>query len=491
MKEHTDTQKDKSIAIIGAGFSGLCLAIQLKQAGYHNFTIFEKEASLGGTWRDNVYPGAECDIPSALYSFSFEPNPDWSRKWSEQEEILAYMHHCANTYQLHSHFRFNESCKALTFQEATHNWRVEVSSGSFEFDMVASGVGQLHKPLFANIPGRESFEGACFHSARWQQDVDLNNKTVNVIGNAASAVQFVPQIAPKVKQLNIFQRSPNWIAEKKDRPHFAIERWLGRTFPFLTRIYRFYIWFMADFLLYQIMNSNGNRFIRMKAKHDCLEFISEHVKDENKRKKLIPDYPIGAKRVLFSDDYYPAIARNNVHLISEAIEAIDKTGIKTTQQHYPADVIIFATGFETTRFLTPMQVIGKNGQHLNALWEAQGAEAYLGITHSGFPNFFMMYGPNTNLGHNSIIVMIEAQVRYILSCLKQLEANNSHSLDVKPEVQKRYNEWLQAGMQNKVWSQVEHSWYKEKGKITNNWVGRTAHYRKLTREMNPEDYQFF
>lgn len=492
-QEHNNSTR--SIAIIGSGFSGLCLAIQLKKIGHHNFTLYEKAAHLGGTWRENVYPGAECDIPSALYSFSFEPNPNWSRKWSEQPEILQYMEHCAEKYEILSHIKFNQTCEKLKYQEDKKNWLVTTQKNSSsieeEYDVVVSGVGQLHKPFTPKISGAESFTGKQFHSAQWDHGVDLSNKTVNVIGNAASAVQFIPQIAPKVKQLNVFQRSANWIAEKNDRKHFAIEMWLSKTFPFLSKIYRFYIWFMADFLLYQITNSVRNNFIRNKAKEDCIDYIKEHISDPELQKKLIPNYPIGAKRVLFSDDIYQALNRDNVNLITDGIQGIDVNGIKTEQQQsFPCDVLIYATGFETSVFLTPMQVIGKNQQVLNALWAKEGAEAYLGITHTGFPNFFMMYGPNTNLGHNSIILMIEAQTRYILSCLKALEDKQVQSLDVKPEVQKTYNTWIQKRMEGKIWSAVEHSWYKTKNKVTNNWAGRTSEYRRLTKQMNPNDFNF-
>lgn len=482
---------NKRIAIIGSGFSGLCLAIQLKKIGHHNFTIYEKANDIGGTWRDNIYPGAECDIPSALYSFSFEPNPNWSRKWSEQEEILQYIKHCANKYQLLPHIKFNQACEKLQFQEDKQNWLVTCTSEQAEYDMVVSGVGQLHKPFTPTITGAENFSGKQFHSAQWDYSVDLNNKVVNVIGNAASAVQFIPQIAPKVKQLNVFQRSANWITPKNDREHFAIERWIGRAFPFLTKVYRFYVWFMADFLLYQITNSVRKSFIRNKAKDDCIEYIKEHISDPDLQNKLIPDYPIGAKRVLFSDDIYQALNRSNVKLITDAIKQISTSGIETTNnEFYDCDVLIYATGFETSVFLTPMQVIGKNQQVLNKLWAEEGAEAYLGLTHTGFPNFFMMYGPNTNLGHNSIILMIEAQTRYILSCLNTLNEKQMKSLEVKAEVQATYNEWIQQRMEGKIWLSVERSWYKTKNKVTNNWVGRTSEYRRLTKQMNPDDFVY-
>jgi cation diffusion facilitator CzcD-associated flavoprotein CzcO len=497
--QQNKNQNSRRIAIIGSGFSGLCLAIQLKKIGHHNFTIYEKAASLGGTWRDNVYPGAECDIPSALYSFSFEPNPNWSRKWSEQEEILNYIKHCAEKYQLIPHIKFNHTCEKLQFKDDKQTWLVtcttergsQYNSEEKEYDIVVSGIGQLHKPFTPSIKDADKFSGKQFHSAQWDHNVDLTNKTVNVIGNAASAVQFIPQIALKVKQLNVFQRSANWIAKKNDRRHFAIEQWLSKIFPFLSKIYRFYIWFMADFLLYEITNNKGNSFIRNKAKQDAIDYIKEHISNPELQKKLIPDYPIGAKRVLFSDDIYQALNRPNVKLITDRIDAIEYHGIRTTSNDiYNCDVLIYATGFETSVFLTPMQVIGKNQQVLNERWAQEGAEAYLGITHTGFPNFFMMYGPNTNLGHNSIILMIEAQTRYILSCLKALDEQQAQNLDVKEEVQKQFNEWIQNRMHNKIWSEVDHSWYKTKDKVTNNWVGRTSEYRKLTRQMNPEDFNF-
>jgi cation diffusion facilitator CzcD-associated flavoprotein CzcO len=495
--DNRNSKHTKSFAIIGSGFSGLCLAIQLKKIGHDNFTIYEKAPSLGGTWRENTYPGAECDIPSALYSFSFESNPNWSRKWSEQPEILQYMEHCAQKYQILAHIKFNQNCTKLKFQEDKQNWLVtcsnEVTSTGEEkeYDIVVSGVGQLHKPATPDIDGAENFQGKQFHSAQWNHDLSLNGKTVNVIGNAASAVQFIPQIAPKVKQLNIFQRSSNWIVPKNDRKYFAIEKWLGRTFPFLTKIYRFYVWFMADFVLYQITNSIGANFIRYQAKQRAIEYIDENIGDKALQKKLTPNYPIGAKRVLFSDDFYQALNRNNVHLICEGIKKIKNNGVVTVNnKSVPCDVLIYATGFETSIFLTPMTVIGKQELVLNNLWAEQGAEAYLGITHTGFPNFFMMYGPNTNLGHNSIILMIEAQSRYILSCLDALEEHGAQCLDVKAEVQNEYNQWLQQRMQGKIWSEVDHSWYKTKDKVTNNWSGRTSEYRKLTKSMNTQDFEF-
>lgn len=493
---HEHSQNNRHIAIIGTGFAGLCMAIQLKKLGHDHFTLFEKADRIGGTWRENTYPGAECDIPSSLYSFSFERNPRWTYKWSEQAEILSYLEHCASKYDINPHIQFNHTIKDIEFNEVQQNWTVSCDSGANGtkeqvFDIVVSAVGQLHKPLKPKIEGQENFRGEQFHSAQWDHQIDLSNKRVNVIGNAASAVQFLPQISPKVKQLNIFQRSANWILPKNDREYFAIEKWLGAAFPILTKFYRFLIWAGAEAYVYQLMNANGPKWLRNHAKQKAIEYIEENIDSLALRKKLIPDYPIGAKRVLFSDDIYEGLNRANVEVLTESIKKIESNGIRTQDNElHECDVLIYATGFDASTFLTPMMVRGKDNVVLNDIWQREGAEAYLGVTHKGFPNFFMMYGPNTNLGHNSIIIMIESQTRYILSCLQALDDNNAKTLDVKPEVQAVYNQEIQDRMKDKIWSAVDKSWYKTAGKVTNNWVGRTGEYIKRTREMNPQDYLF-
>ena len=487
-----NTSSGRRIGIIGTGFSGLCLGIHLKKIGVESFVLFEKADRLGGTWRDNTYPGAECDIPSALYSFSFERNPNWTHKWSEQPEILEYLEYCARKYDLYPHIRFNQEVRDAQFDEDSGQWRVETADGTVEqFDILVSGVGQLHKPATPAFEGAESFQGPTFHSARWDHDVPLDGKRVAVIGNAASAVQFLPQIAPKVEKLTIFQRSANWIIPKNDREYTWIEKKIGTIFPPFTNLYRFWIWFRGEGLFYPLMDKNGWKWVRDKTRQDALDYIEEKVSDPELRKILVPKYPIGSKRILFSDDFYDALIRDNVEIVTEAIDHITETGVVTKDDAlHEADVLIYATGFESTSFLTPMRVQGRDGQVLNEIWDRDGAEAYLGITHTGFPNFFMMYGPNTNLGHNSIVVMIEAQTRYILSCLDALSSNNANWLDVKPDVQKSYNLWIQERMAEKVWASVDKSWYKRNGKVTNNWVGRTTEYRRRTRSMNPDDYEF-
>jgi cation diffusion facilitator CzcD-associated flavoprotein CzcO len=482
----------RKIAIIGAGFSGLCLGIQLKKRGIDNFTIFEKADRVGGTWRENTYPGAECDVPSALYSYSFERNPNWTFKWSDQKEILDYLEHCARKYGLYPHIRFNQEVREFQFQEDAGAWRLETADGAAEtFDVVVSGIGQLHKPRMPAIRGADSFRGPAFHSARWDHGVSLEGKNVCCIGNAASALQFIPQIAPKAKKLTVFQRSANWVVPKNDREYTVLEKKLGTVFPPLLLFYRFFIFMRGEAMLYPLMSQKAG-WLRKKSQQQALDYIDEKIRDPELRKKLVPDYPMGAKRILFSDDFYDALDRDNVKVVTAPIERIEAGGVVTHDGAlHEADVLVYATGFETTSFLTPMRVRGVRGEDLNEKWAREGAEAYLGITHTGFPNFFMMYGPNTNLGHNSIVIMIEAQTRYILSCLQALDARDARWLDVRANVQKTYNEWVQRRLANSVWATVNKSWYKnEQGKITNNWVGRTTEYRRRTRSMNPDDYEF-
>jgi len=438
------------IAIVGTGFSGLCLGIRLKQSGNNNFVLFEKAETIGGTWRENTYPGAECDIPSALYSFSFERNPNWTHKWSEQPEILRYMEHCAEKYGLYPHIRFNSEVTESVFDEESGDWRVTLADGTEErFNVVVSAVGQLHKPYTPKFEGMETFQGPSFHSAQWNHAVTLEGKRVAVVGNAASAIQFIPQIAPKVERLAIFQRSANWIMEKKDREYWE------SLLPILTKLYRFNIWLKGESQLFPLMKRTGDNWYRRLVRKKAIEYIEEKIRDPERRKILIPDYPIGARRILFSDDIYDALDRDNVEIVTSHIDRIEPNGIRSKDGAlHEADVIVYATGFESTEFLTPWKVVGRDGEVLNDRWEREGAEAYLGITHSGFPNFFMMYGPNTNLGHNSIIIMIEAQTRYILSCLTALRGHRAAWLDVKTNVQKRYNEEIQDRMKGMIWTEL-------------------------------------
>ena len=483
------TARSPRVAIVGSGFSGLCLGIQLKRAGIQSFTIFEKEASLGGTWRDNTYPGACCDIPSIFYCFSFEQKVDWPQKWSPQASIREYMDHCGEKYQLLPHMRFGTAVEAAAFDNDAGIWRIRTSNGEeIEAEILVSGVGQLHQPLFPKIPGLDSFGGTQFHSSRWRHDVDLEGKRVAVIGSAASAIQFIPQIARQAANVLVFQRSPNWMIPRGNRDYSEREKRLFENFPLLTRLYRSYLWLRGEILLYPMIR--GNRLLTRMTRRAALENMHSHIQDEGLRRALTPDYPLLAKRVLISDDYYPTLARENVELITEGIQKVNAEGVVTSNgQFHGADVLVLATGFDTTHFLTPMKIEGMGGRSLEAEWK-RGAEAYLGLAVPEFPNFFMMYGPNTNLGHNSIIFMIEAQARYIVQCIEKIRRNGLHSLNLRPDVMRAYNEKVQSDLADTAWAKVDRSWYKDDaGRITNNWPHSTFSYWWRTRRVDWSAYR--
>jgi len=470
------------ILIIGAGHAGICMGMQLKRAGIDDFVIVEKAASLGGTWRDNTYPGASCDAPSFLYSFSFAQKTDWSRRFAWQSELLAYTAECAITAGLLPHCRFSTEVTSARFDEGRNLWQVTMADGStLEARQLVTGVGQLHHPARPEIPGRRDFAGVQFHSARWDHSVDLTAKRIAVIGNAASAVQFVPQIAPQVAQLTVFQRSANWLLPRNDklyspRLHRMMARW-----PWLARLRHDFQWlFFGEMQLTPLMKQV--RPVVWLARRKSMAHLRRQVRDPVLRAKLVPDFPIGAKRVLFNDDYYPALGRANVEVVTDAIEAIVPDGVRTRDgRTHAADVIIYATGFKATDFLAGVEVTGLAGRRLHDEW-SHGAHAYLGVTVSGFPNFFMLYGPNTNLGHNSILVMIEAQVGYIIDAIRQMQQRGIRRIDVKRGVMDEYNRELQKDLAKSVWATSKGSWYKlADGTITNNWPHGTMRYRRLLR----------
>jgi cation diffusion facilitator CzcD-associated flavoprotein CzcO len=481
-------QATRRIAIIGSGFSGLCLGIQLKQAGIDSFTIFEKSDRIGGTWRDNTYPGAACDVPSFLYCFSFEQKTDWSRKWSPQEEIRQYMEHCARKYDLTRHIRFGREIAAARFDAGDGAWHLRTTQGEeIVADVLVSAVGQLNRPHVPPIPGLDDFRGACFHSARWDHGCDLAGKRVAVIGNAASAIQFIPQIAPTLEHLSIFQRSANWMLPRGDRAYSERElRWFKRV-PLLARLYRWWIWFLLEqrFPLFR-----GSRVAAWNARRVADQYLSETVADPHLRTALLPDYAIGGKRILISDDYYQTLARDNVEVVTEGIARVTADAVVTRDgRAHPVDAVILATGFQSTAFLAPMRIEGLGGRLLEAEW-VDGAQAHRGITVSGFPNLFLMYGPNTNLGHNSIIFMIECQARYVLAAIRTLIEGDLAYIDVERSAMDADVAHTQAELERTVWATTGKSWYKtETGRITNNWSGSTVRYWCATRRFDREHYR--
>jgi len=477
------------IAIIGSGFSGLCLGIQLKKAGIHSFKIFEKADRLGGTWRDNTYPGAACDIPAFSYCFSFEQKTDWTRKWAGQEEILAYMDHCAEKYGILQHLRFTTEVESARFDADAAVWGLRTRAGEeIEAEVVISAVGQLSRPKVPDIPGLETFRGESFHSARWSHDYNLEGKRVGVIGNAASAIQFIPEVAKQVDHLSVFQRSANWMIPRMDRPYSRKEIDRFTRHPWLAKLYRWWIW--ASFELRYPMVFRAGSWLGPLFERMAKKYMRSIIKDPKLREALVPDYPIGARRILISDDYYQALERENVEVVTAGIERVVEDGIVDNEgRTHVVDAILLATGFRTTEFLAPIRIQGLEGRSLEEEWK-DGAQAYLGITVAGFPNFFMTYGPNTNLGHNSIIFMLECQTRYIMQCIERIWKGRLAYLDLRPEVQASFNAKIQSELRRTVWAETDRSWYKdEAGRITNNWSGTTSRYWLKTRRVDLSCYR--
>lgn len=465
------------IAIIGTGFAGISLGHYLLQAGIRDFVMLEKAWEVGGTWRENTYPGAECDVPSALYSFSFEPSSRWRYKWAAQPQILEYLRNVANNKGLYAHIRFNRKVVKADWDAAASRWNLTLGNGEvLQAQFVVSAIGQLHEPAIPQLQGQEAFAGPAFHSAQWRHDVDLAGKRVAVIGNAASAVQLIPQVAKSAAELNVFQRSANWILPKQDRSYAGWEHWLMERVPVASALYRFKLWLLGEVVLLGIMR--GNSFWKGWGERRNRRYLERTIPDAELRRKLTPDYPIGAKRVLFSDDYYDALARPNVKLVTSAITGLTSHAVRCADgSEVAADVLIYATGFRTNPFLASIDVTGSKGQSLAAHWQG-GAHAYMGMATHGFPNLFMLYGPNTNLGHNSIVLMLEAQSRYLVACLQEIDSAKAQVIEVKADAERRYNEEIQARLKGMVWNRIASSWYKDGDRITNNWPGSTWEYMK-------------
>lgn len=479
---------DLDAIIIGAGFGGLAAAIKLKAAGFDRLVVLEKGDRIGGTWRENTYPGACCDVPSRLYSYSFALNPDWSRAYSPHGEIRAYMDRVADQFGVTGKFRFNSEVERAVWDAAAGRWVVTIKGGeTLSAPVLVSGLGQLNKPGYAGIAGVDKFKGDSWHSARWRHDVDLSGKTVGCIGAGASAIQYIPEIAKTAGKVVIFQRTPNYIVPRLDRTFSDFEKWLFRTFPVIDRLNRLFIWQMMDlrFAAFKTGTKSADSFKAL-----ALKYLDQVVTDPELKAKLTPDYPIGCKRILVSDDYYQALMRPNVELVTQAVSTVTAKGVKTADGvEHGCDVLVYGTGFITTDFIQPVEIVGAGGKTLTEAW-TDGAEAYLGVTVAGFPNLFMLYGPNTNLGHNSIIVMIEAQVGYVVDAMRELKRRKAKALTVTPAAFKQFNVELQADLDKTAWAGSCSSWYKTaSGKITNNWSGDTATYVKRMKQPVMADYE--
>jgi cation diffusion facilitator CzcD-associated flavoprotein CzcO len=475
-----------SAIVVGAGFSGICAGIQLRKLGITDFVILEKADRVGGTWRENTYPGAACDVPSHLYSYSFEPNPSWSRAYGKQAEILAYLEHCATKYELRPHLRFGHAVHDARFDEATGTWRVNTSKGSFTSRALLLGNGALHVPSIPDIPGLASFGGTKFHSAQWNHDTALDGKRIGVVGTGASAIQFVPQIAKQAGSLHVFQRTPPWIVPKLDRVMSARERWALEHVPAAHWLRRTG--------LYWLMESRVVGFayapkLLALAEKMVLRSIAQQVPDPELRAKVTPGYRLGCKRVLISNDYYPALQRPNVELVTDLIERVTPRGVRTADgRERELDVLILGTGFQVTQYLSKVHIVGKGGATLDDAWRTS-LRNYLGISVSGFPNLFLLMGPNTGLGHNSMIFMIEAQARYAARAVATLLDRKLSYLDVRPEAEAAFRAQLARKMEHTVWTTGCSSWYQTPDGEVFLWPAASVDYWWRTRKLDLAAYE--
>jgi cation diffusion facilitator CzcD-associated flavoprotein CzcO len=476
-----------AVAVIGTGFAGLGMAIRLRQMGVEDFVVLERADEVGGTWRDNTYPGCQCDVPSHLYSLSFAPNPEWTRTFSMQPEIGAYLKHVADDYDVRRFVRFGQEVRSATWDEPRARWLLETPAGVLEADIVVSGVGALSEPSIPKLPGMETFEGAMFHSAAWDHDVDLAGKRVAVVGTGASAIQFIPHIQPKVKSLAVFQRTPPWVMPHPDRPLSEFEHRLYRAFPLARKLMRDGIYWAREAFVLGFMHPRLMRLgERIARRH-----LAKQVRDPGLRRKLTPSYRMGCKRVLLSNDYFPALQQPNVEVVTDGIaevrprSVVDADGIERE-----VDAILFGTGFHVIDMPFADRVTGRGGATLAERWDG-GMKALKGTSIPGFPNFFMLLGPNTGLGHNSVVFMIEAQIQYVADALRTLREQGATTVEVREEAVEAYDAEIQERLKGSVWNTGGcASWYlDDKGRNSVIWPGFTWPYKRRTLRFDPEAYE--
>lgn len=478
---------DTDVVIVGAGFAGIGMAIALKKRGRESFVVVERASDVGGTWRDNVYPGCACDVPAMLYSFSFEPKSEWTRVYPSQAEIWDYARACVEKYGLRSSLRFNCGLIDAAYDDRDGTWTVRTSDGgSLRCRVLVAATGPLNATSVPEIPGIERFGGAMFHSAKWDASFDPRGKRVAAIGTGASAIQFVPEIAPLTEHLTLFQRTAPWIIPRGDHPISDRRRALRRSVPL-------YAWFERQRIYWALevraLGLAVNPKLAPAVEAMALRHLARQVPDPELRRKLTPNFVLGCKRVLLSSDYYPSLCRPNVELVTDAIaEVTENTVVTSDGRVRRVDALIFGTGFRPNGALTSLDIRGRDGIALRDAWQ-DGQQAYLGTSVTGFPNFFTLIGPNTGLGHNSMILMMESQFAYVLDALELMRRKNVRAIDVKPGVQADFNDRLQRRMKRTVWTTGCNSWYLDEHGVNRAiWPGFTFTYRWLTRRLNPNRY---
>jgi len=478
------------IAIVGAGFAGLGAAIRLRQEGIDDFVVFEKNGDVGGTWWDNSYPGCRCDVPSHLYSFSFALNPEWSNTYSPQPEIWAYLRQTAERFGVLPHIRLNTAVTDASWDTAGGRWRLETAEGVHTADVLIGGNGALSEPSTPDIPGLDRFQGKAFHSARWDSNEQLAAKRVGVIGTGASAIQIVPSIQPDVAQIHVFQRTPPWVVPHSSRPITEIERTVYKRVPGAQRAVRALVYWSRELVAYGM--TRNPRMLK-PVRRLATRHLRDQVKDPALRKKLKPRYTPGCKRLLPSNDYYPALTKDNVEVVTDGVTELRERSIVTADgTEREIDVLVLATGFHVTDNPMMEHIRGRDGRSLLEQWRASGAQAYLGTTVQNFPNLFLLAGPNTGIGHTSLVFMIEAQIDYVIGALRAMDTRQAATVEIRQEPFVAYNNDVQAKMRRTVWNTGGcASWYlDDEGRNTTLWPDFTWKFRQRTRRFDAQHYEF-
>jgi cation diffusion facilitator CzcD-associated flavoprotein CzcO len=480
--EHVD------IAIVGAGFGGLGMAINLERAGYRDFVVLERAAEVGGTWFANTYPGCQCDVQSDLYSFSFAPNPDWTHSFPEQPQILDYLRGCAERFGVRDRIRLNTELEEAAWDATEKRWQVETSAGPLTARLLIAAPGLLSEPRLPPIPGLDEFDGTIFHTAQWNHEHDLANERVALLGTGATAVQVAPRIQPKVARLSVFQRTPPWVLPHPDREIGERQKRLYRALPVVQKLSRGLVYSLREgYVVGMVVEPRILRLFEARAKRH----MEKQVADPALREKLVPDYAIGCKRILLSNDWYPAISAPNAELVTDPIARVEGNAVVTADgARRELDTIILATGFSPTDPPIARRLRGGDGRKLSEHWEGS-PQAYLGTTVAGFPNLFMLYGPNLNLGHSSIVYMLESQIGYVMDAVRTMRSRGAHALEVRPEVQNAWNDYLQERLAGTVWDTGGcSSWYLDaNGRDSVMWPDFTFKFRRRVSEFDPSDYR--
>ncbi|MFD9684250.1 flavin-containing monooxygenase [Kitasatospora sp. NPDC001309] len=476
------------VAVIGSGFGGLGAAVRLRRAGITDFVVLERADSVGGTWRDNSYPGCACDVPSHLYSFSFAPNPDWPRSFSGQPDIRAYLEKVATVFGIRPHLRFNAEVLEARWEAEQTRWRITTAAGQWTADAVVSAAGPLADPQIPDLPGLSTFPGKVFHSSRWDHDFDLAGKRVAMVGTGASAAQIIPSIQPKVGKLTVFQRTPAWVLPRRDREISQLEKWLHGRLPVTAKIRRGTLFALREMQVDAFVRRPGLlRVVQQLAERH----IAQGVADPALRARLTPDYRIGCKRILLSNTYYPALAAANTEVVSSGLRELrGSTLVAADGSEHEVDAIVFGTGFHVTDMPVGARVFGANGTSLAEEWK-DGMEALRGSAVHGFPNLFFVIGPNTGLGNSSMILMIESQLNYMIDALTTLDTVGAAAMQPTVRAQRQWNLELQHRMDRTVWTTGGcRSWYLDpSGKNTVLWPGSTTSFRRATRKVDLGEYE--